>query len=92
LAAFNCPPSEFQPASLRLGQCALNLDLVARLHLVAALLQHLLDVVDHASRADCAPRSLLALLLVLGRMRLGFLRHALDFFLAQTRRDVIVIF
>ena len=56
--------------------------------------QHLLDVVNHGVELVLGFNGL-ALLLVFGRVCVGFLRHPLDLFLAQTRRgrdrDLLVL-
>ena len=67
---------------LGFGQRRLHFGLIGGLHLFATVLQHLLDVVDQRIEA-VARLDLLALLLVLGGVRLGFLGHLLDFVLAQ---------
>ena len=69
---------------LRLCQGRLHVGLLGSLHLLAGILQHLLDVVDHAVQL-IAGLDLLALLLVLGRVAFRFPGHLLHFFLAQTR-------
>ena len=64
-----------------IGKSGFHLGLVRGLHLVARVLQHLLDVVDQVIET-IAGLNLLALRLVLGRVRFRVLGHALDFFFA----------
>src|SRR6185312_13426014 len=73
---------------LGIRQRRFHIALVIAGDLVAVLFQHLFDVVDQAVKL-VASFDLLAFLFILGRMRLGFLGHALHFLFTQTgrRRD-----
>src|ERR1700733_6630507 len=71
-----------------LGQLVRSLGqvLAGLIHLrLVVRVQRLLDVVDHAVELILGFNRV-TLRLVLGCMRVGFLRHALDLFLRQTRR------
>src|SRR5947207_5700728 len=70
---------------LRVGKRVLHLSTLGAGDLVARLTQHFLDLVDHGIEL-IASVDFLALGLVVGGMRLGIFRHALDFLFAQTRR------
>ncbi|ACO33777.1 NAD-specific glutamate dehydrogenase domain protein [Acidobacterium capsulatum ATCC 51196] len=69
---------------LGVSQGGLHFGLLLTRNLVAVLLQHLLDVVDEVVEL-VAGLDLVALGLVFGRVRLGFLGHALHLFLAESR-------
>src|SRR5579872_1220910 len=73
---------------LRIGQRVFDVATFGAGDLVAVLFQHLLDVVDHRVELVLG-FDRVAGCLVLGRMRIGFFRHPLDFFLRETgrRRD-----
>src|SRR6185437_8832097 len=67
---------------LGVGQRAFHFTLVAFRNFVAAVLQHLFDVVDQT--VQLVPRfDFLALRLVFRGVGVGIFRHALHFFLAQ---------
>src|SRR5207245_5766521 len=70
---------------LRVGKRVFYLSAFGAGDLVARLTQHFLDLVDHGIEL-IASVDFLALGLVVGGMRLGIFRHALDFLFAQTRR------
>src|SRR5206468_5446775 len=70
---------------LRVGQRVLHLSAFGAGDLVTRLTQHFLDLVDHGIEL-IASVDFLALGLVIGRVRFGVFRHALDFLFAQTRR------
>src|SRR3954454_20329307 len=70
---------------LGVGQSVFDVAAFGAGDLVTVLLQHLLDVVNHRVQLVLG-FDRIAGRLVLGRMRVGFLRHALDFFLRQTGR------
>src|SRR5208283_1979193 len=70
---------------LRVRQRVLNIAALGAGDFVAMFFQHLLDVVNHRVELILG-LDLFAPRFVFGRMRIGFLSHALDFFLRQARR------